>query len=236
MSDWVPVGPGAPTIGDYGLLSNCRASALVSRGGSVDWACIPSFDSPAMFARLLGEPGGYFSISPTEPAESRRAYIEDTMVLRTDLRTRDGTVRLTDFLGLHPDDRGNDIGLRAPARLCRRIEGINGTVEVDVKIAVRPEFGLTTPLVRQVTPNTWRTRGGPIAVTISTDAPVEARGAVLTCRLALTAGQHYTFVVDVGDPWESEPDAQPRGSFDEALQATLTGWHSWASMTWTPPS
>ena len=96
MSDWVPVGPGAPTIGDYGLLSNCRASALVSRGGSVDWACMPSFDSPAMFARLLGEPGGYFSISPTEPAESRRAYIEDTMVLRTDLR---GNPTVRELLG-----------------------------------------------------------------------------------------------------------------------------------------
>ena len=81
-------------------------------------------------------------MTPTEPAESRRAYIEDTMVLRTDLRTRDGTVRLTDFLALHPDDRGNEIGLSAPARLCRRIEGIDGTVEVDVATVdvYRPAF------------------------------------------------------------------------------------------------
>lgn len=228
MTDWIPLRPSASLISDYGLLSNCRASALVSRGGSVDWACMPRFDSPAMFARLLGEPGGYFSIAPTEPAESRRAYLEDTMVLRTDLRTRDGIVRLTDFLALDPDDRGNDIGLRAPARLCRLVEGVDGEVDLDVEIAVRPEFGLTTPLLQQVARTAWRTRGGPIAVTVSTDAPVEARGAVLAGRFAVVAGRRCAFVLDVGDAWGSEPQPQPPDIVHGALEATIDGWRSWA--------
>ena len=228
MTDWVPVGPDAPRIGDYGLLSNRRSSALVSRGGSVDWACIPSFDSPAMFARILGEPGGYFSIRPAAAFESRRAYIEDTMVLCTDLRTSTGVVRLTDFLALDTDDRGNDIGQSAPARLCRLVEGIDGHVDLDVEVAVRPEFGLTTPLVYPVAANAWRTRGGPITATVVSDAPIEVQGAVLVGRVSLMVGRRYAFIVDVGDPWEADPEVPEPGAVDAALEATIRGWRSWA--------
>src|ERR1700716_47677 len=97
-------------IADYALLSNCQASALVSRAGSIDWACLPAFDSPAFFARILGEPGGFWSIRPRGPCESARDYVEDTMVLQTRFRTETGSVLLTDFMPLAPEDRHNDIG------------------------------------------------------------------------------------------------------------------------------
>ncbi len=84
-----------PPIADYALLSDSQGAALVSRGGSIDWACLPRFDSPATFARLLGDDGGHWRISPTEPFETTRAYLTDTMVLRSEFRTASGTVAVT---------------------------------------------------------------------------------------------------------------------------------------------
>src|SRR3954465_11598059 len=103
VDSWSPLPEGPPTIADYALLGNCQGSALVSRAGSIDWACLPSLDSPAFFARILGEPGGFWSIRPRGEAEASRGYVEDTMVLETTFRTATGVVRLTDFMPLHAD-------------------------------------------------------------------------------------------------------------------------------------
>jgi len=71
-------------IDEYALLSDCQGSALVGRDGSIDWACLPRFDSPALFARLLGDGAGHWRVAPVEPAQVTRAYLADTMVLRTE--------------------------------------------------------------------------------------------------------------------------------------------------------
>lgn len=217
-----------PTIADYALLGNCQGSALVSRAGSVDWTCLPSFDSPALFARILGEPGGYWSIRPREPAEATREYVEDTMVLETRFRTASGVAVLTDFMPLHPDDRHNDIGLHSPAGLIRIVECTEGSIELEVEIAIRPEFGLTTPLVRATSPGTWRTRGGPIAVAVSTDAHMELDGAVLCARLALARGERTGFALHTDDPWGPPPPPHTPEAILAAREATIAGWQSWA--------
>lgn len=214
------------SIADYALLSNCQGSALVGKSGSVDWACIPRFDSPALFARILGEPGGYWSITPTEPADVSREYLEDTMVLCTTMRTSHGVVRLTDFMPLHPDDRYNDIGLRSPAALYRIAEGIEGAVELAVELAVRPEYGLTTPLIRETEPGTWTTRGGPTAVTIVTDVAMDAHEGVLRARLDLSAGERVRFALAVSDSWDDT--RAPLLDVLEARDRTIAGWQTWA--------
>jgi GH15 family glucan-1,4-alpha-glucosidase len=216
-----------PVIADYALLSNCQGSALVSRGGSIDWACLPAFDSPALFARILGEPGGFWSIAPVEQFESTRAYVEDTMVLRTELRTEHGAVAISDFMPLHPDDMHNDIGLHSPAAMCRILEGIDGEVELDVEIAVRPEYGLTTPLVRETAPGVWRTRGGPITATISTSASLRAVDGMLRSRLTIASGERVVFALCVSDPWNDSPTPPP-ADVVAARDATVAGWQSWA--------
>jgi GH15 family glucan-1,4-alpha-glucosidase len=228
MDRGVAIDDRTPTIGDYALLGNCQGSALVSRAGSIDWTCLPSFDSPALFARILGEPGGFWSIRPCDPATATRAYVEDTMVLETTFRTESGTARLTDFMPLHQDDRYNDIGLHSPAGLCRVVECSDGSIDLDVEIVIRPEFGLTTPLVRPTTPGTWRTRGGPIAVALSTDAPIELRDAVLYSRLSLRFGERVAFAFHTDDPWGPEPPAHAPDEILDARDWTIAGWQSWA--------
>jgi alpha,alpha-trehalase len=220
--------PVPPRIADYALLSNCQGSALVSRGGSLDWACIPRFDAPALFARILGEPGGAWSITPTGPFETDRSYVEDTMVLQTRFRTPTGSARLTDFMPLHPDDKYNDIGLHSPPGLCRIIDDVEGRIELLVEIAVRPEFGLTTPLVRPHGPGLWRTRGGPIAVALSTNVELRRDGSVLTGLLDPAPGDVVTFGLETHDPWSDEPPSRTLDDVIAAREVAIGGWRSWA--------
>jgi GH15 family glucan-1,4-alpha-glucosidase len=215
-------------ITDYALLSNCQGSALVSRSGSIDWACLPAFDSPALFARILGEPGGYWRIRTVEPSESSREYVEDTMVLRTERRTESGTVVVHDFMPLDAADRYNDIGRHSPPAIGRVVEGIEGAVELEVEIAVRPEFGLTTPLVSKAEPGVWHTRGGPIRATIATDVDLEAEHGILRAGFLLRAGERRCFALNVTDPWREDAAMPSPSRVLAARDDTIAGWQSWA--------
>jgi GH15 family glucan-1,4-alpha-glucosidase len=132
-------------IADYALLSNCQGSALVSRNGSIDWACLPRFDRPSIFARLLGSGAGHWRIGPTFAASSERAYLPDTMVLRTVFRATTGSAALYDALAVSPDERGHHIGRHAPPVIVRMVEGLDGEVDLDIELAIRTGYGLTTP-------------------------------------------------------------------------------------------
>src|SRR5258708_35871840 len=87
-------------IGDYALLSDCRSAALVSRVGSVDWLCFPRFDAPAVFARILDDDGGHFSIRPAGEFQASRAYVGQTMALESRVRAATRAGGLTDAMAL----------------------------------------------------------------------------------------------------------------------------------------
>ena len=90
----------APRIEDYAMIGNCRSAALVSRDGSIDWLCLPRFDAAACFASLLGDDShGCWRLAPVDAAaESRREYVDGSLVLRTEWRTATGSARVTDFM------------------------------------------------------------------------------------------------------------------------------------------
>src|SRR5215469_10990531 len=87
-------------IAEYALLSDCRSAALVSRSGSVDWLCFPRFDGPSVFARLLDDQAGHWSIEAPGATEVSRRYVEGTMALETTFRTRAGTAVLLDAMAI----------------------------------------------------------------------------------------------------------------------------------------
>src|SRR5580693_2202010 len=129
-------------IEDYALLGDTHTAALVGRDGSIDWLCLPRFDSAACFAALLGSPEhGRFRIAPKDPAPRvTRRYRDGTLVLVTEFTTAEGTVRLVDCM----PPRGE-----APA-IVRLVEGVRGTVPVSMELVVRFDYGSIVPWVRAI--------------------------------------------------------------------------------------
>ncbi len=128
----------ALAIEDYAVLGDTGTAALVGRDGSIDWLCLPRFDSPACFAALLGTPAnGRWLIAPVGDATTTRRYVGDTFVLETTHRTAHGTVRVTDWMPL-ADNR---------ADVVRRIEGVAGTVRMRHEWIVRLSYGKIRPWV-----------------------------------------------------------------------------------------
>jgi len=123
---------------------------LVTSAGSVDWLCLPRFDHPPVFARLLDDDAGYFSIRPSDPAaRSTWTYRPASLVLDTAWTTESGTLVVTDALALGKDERGHELGRWSPGVLLRQVRCTEGSVSVDVEFSPRPEFGLIHPRLTQ---------------------------------------------------------------------------------------
>lgn len=127
-------------IEDYGLIGDTQTAALVGRNGSIDWLCLPRFDSASCFAALLGgEEHGHWQIAPTaEITATRRNYRPGSLVLDTDFETADGTVRVTDCMP--PRDKNPD--------LIRLVTGIRGRVKIRLQLVIRFDYGSVVPWVR----------------------------------------------------------------------------------------
>src|SRR5438094_10398883 len=104
-------------IEDYGLLADCNSAALAGRDGSIDWLCLPRYDSPAVFARILDPEAGHWSIRPVGSFTTTRRYLPGTLVLETIFETDEGVVSLTDALAFAEGQRGHDLGHDAPREL-----------------------------------------------------------------------------------------------------------------------
>ena len=128
-----------PAIRDYAVIGDCRSAALVSSGGSIDWLCLPRFDSPAVFASILDRArGGCFRVLPTDASTTTRRYIGDSNVLETTFTTASGVVRVTDLMPVD-SEAGKAAELWPEHEILRRVECLDGRVEVevDVRSAVR---------------------------------------------------------------------------------------------------
>src|SRR5439155_26557354 len=127
-------------IEDYALIGDLHTAALVGRDGSVDWLCLPNFDSPACFAALLDSPrAGRWLLAPASGGTcTSRRYRGDTLVLETDWKVRGGHVRVVDFMP--PRDNTSD--------RVRVVEGISGTVAMTSELRLRFDYGRNVPWVR----------------------------------------------------------------------------------------
>src|SRR5579863_7030661 len=130
----------ASRIEDYALLGDCQTAALVGRDGSIDWLCLPRFDSAACFAALLGGPEhGRWLLAPAEPARVCRAYRAGTLVLDTTFETADGEVIVSDCM------RFRDHG----PTLLRVVRGVRGRVRMRSELVIRFDYGSVVPWVRK---------------------------------------------------------------------------------------
>ncbi len=204
-------------IEDYALIGDLQTSALVSRDGSVDWLCLPRFDSAACFAALLGtEQHGRWLLAPAgEVRATSRRYRPGTLILETDFETADGAVRVVDFMPLRAGGE---------PRLVRIVEGLRGRVPMRSRLQVRLEYGSVLPWERLV-PDGIVTQAGPDALHLST--PVELRSEDLTTVADFTVGEGASerFVLS-WFPSYSRP-AQVEDA-DSALARTDAWWRDWS--------
>lgn len=217
------------SIGDYALLSDCQAAALVSRDGSVDWYCPARFDAPAVFTRLLDPEGGHWSIRPRQETEVSRGYLGDTMVLRSEFQTEEGRVAVTDALALGPGERGHEIGVTSPHMLVRRVEGIEGSVELEMEFAPRPEYGLTTPLLI-VTDTGVSAHGGPVELALEADCSLQVEGSLATARFTVRAGEAVNFRLAYRRAFGEANPARPVLDVASLLEETRQGWQAWSDL------
>lgn len=132
-----------PAISDYGVIGNLRTAALISSEGSIDWACFPNFDSPAVFCRLLdARIGGFFQIHLLGPYKIDRTYLEKTNVLETLFSNGFGTIRVTDLMPISEEEG-------APEEILRKIEGLEGEVAVELRFKPTPDYAREVATLRQ---------------------------------------------------------------------------------------
>src|SRR5215211_7844263 len=141
-----PSGASSQPIANYGLLADCNSAALVDSDGSIDWLCLPRYDSDAIFARLLDPDAGHWAIRPAGAFTSERRYLSGTLVIETTFTTDTGSVRLLDAMAFAEGQRGHELGFDTPHEVLRAVEGISGQVELQMELSPRGEYGLVRPL------------------------------------------------------------------------------------------
>ncbi|MFF2326187.1 MULTISPECIES: glycoside hydrolase family 15 protein [unclassified Streptomyces] len=208
-----------PRIEDYALIGDLQTAALVGRNGSVDWLCLPRFDSGACFAALLGnEDNGHWRIAPKGADTcTRRGYAGDSLVLETFWETRTGTVKVIDFMPQR--DQEPDV--------MRIVEGVSGTVEMSSVIRLRFDFGSVVPWVRRSEGHRVAV-AGPDSAWLRSEPPVKTWGQQFsTCSsFTVSAGEQVAFVLTWHPSHSPRPDLVD--PFD-ALKSTLSDWAAWSA-------
>ncbi|WP_093801710.1 glycoside hydrolase family 15 protein [Streptomyces sp. Wb2n-11] len=225
-------GPGL--IEDYALLSDQRGSALVRRDGSIDWLCLPRFDSSAPFARLLGTAEhGFWQLAPatlsgaaSAPVPVRR-YRGDTMVLETEWVTETGTALVTDFMA-----PGNE----AP-QVVRIVTGLQGETPMRTLLRARPEYGRDLPRLDRVDDRCVAVdlgQDGTGRLWAQATVPLQADGGDLHAAFTVTEGETVALTLAW---WEGADSPPPQPAFDAMLKATLDHWSEWSDRcTYTGPN
>ncbi|MCX5209457.1 glycoside hydrolase family 15 protein [Kitasatospora sp. NBC_00240] len=205
-------------IEDYALIGDLQTAALIGRDGSVDWLCLPRFDSPSCFAALLGEQHhGSWRLAPAGagPCGSRK-YRGDSLVLESEWQTATGSVRVTDFMP-HRD--------KVP-RLVRIVEGLTGSVEMRGELRLSFNYGRIDPWVRR-TGHHRVAVAGPDSAWLRVPPGVHTYGAdgTTVSDFTVTAGRRVAFLLT----WQpSHLQSTPNTDPDQALAATLGRWQDWA--------
>ena len=203
-------------IEDYALLADCQSVALVAKDGSIDWLCLPRFDSGACFAALLGSPeNGRWQIAPAGAVKSvGRHYRDGTMVLETDYETDDGSVTVIDAMPIRT----------AVLDVVRVVKGTRGAVRMRMELVIRFDYGSVVPWVQRVDGG-LQAIAGPDLLRLVT--PVEMHGENLktVADFVVRAGERVPFVLT----WSpSHQPAPPPIDSDEAIEQTALDWKAWS--------
>jgi GH15 family glucan-1,4-alpha-glucosidase len=207
---------GPSRIEDYALIGDTHTAALISREGSLDWLCLPRFDSPACFAALLGtaEHGRWLITASGEITTIRRRYREETLVLETEYVTDTGTALVLDFMP--PRDR--DINV------VRIVIGVKGTVRMKMDMTLRFDYGSIVPWVSRHR-RLLKAVAGPDSVYLETEVELRGEGFSTVADFTVSENQQIPFTLT----WRASHDTPPRPLITErALSDTEHWWKKWS--------
>jgi GH15 family glucan-1,4-alpha-glucosidase len=164
---------GYTPIDGYALIGDCRSGGLVSREGSLDWLCLPRFDSPSIFAALLdAQNGGRFLVRPTGEFRAERRYMANTNVLETVFRTPTGACVLRDLMSVSSEE-DKRAHLTPEHEVLREVEGLEGEIEVEIVYDPRPDYGLTRSRLEQRGALGLRCEVDRASLTLRSELPLE---------------------------------------------------------------
>lgn len=201
----------------YGMIGDSRTAVFVGADGAIDWACLPDFDSPSVFGALLDPTAGRFVVRPSDPFTAKQYYETGTNVLVTEFSTAHGVARVRDFMSY--TER------KVPtAEIYRRIEGVQGKVDLELIFAPRFNYGLMDPSLQQSDYGVRATDANGQAIVLSTELPMTLDGDRAIGHTTLHAGQETYAVAD----WGAE-NIHPVASYqgDRRLWSVRTFWRNW---------
>lgn len=212
-------------IGDYALIGDLHTAALVGRSGSIDWLCLPRFDSEACFATLLGdERFGHWQVAPAgEVTRARRRYLPGTLVLETEFSTASGAVRVIDCM---PPRVTDCLPLRAADPvIVRLVEGTRGRVDMHMTLAPRFEYGSAVPVAQCRSGAQQLAAGGEALWLFSPLSMQRARGSV-AADFSVGRGQ----VVPMALVWRPSAEvAPPAPHARDLVEQTTCWWQDWVA-------
>jgi len=204
-------------IEDYGIIGDLHTVALVGRDSSIDWLCLPRFDSGSCFAKLLGtDDHGSWRIAPKGGGlATHRHYRGDTLVLESEFVTDEGTVRITDCMPIR----------REHPEVVRLVEGVRGKVTMEMHLTIRFGYGQVVPWVRR-TDGTMTAVAGPDALSLWTTVPTHGSDLSTVAEFTVTEGQSIPFSLS----WYPATEAPPRPvDAVYAISDTEQWWAEWVS-------
>ncbi len=202
-------------IEDYAIIGNCETAALVGRNGAIDWLCLPRFDSAACFAALLGDEGnGRFIVAPVEEAIVSRAYHKHTLILETVFETESGVVKLIDFMTRDGED----------SHLVRRVQGVSGTVPMQLDLVVRFDYGASIPWVSRSEDGRIEFVAGPERLMLQTELEVENRDLRTAAEFEVSEGQEIDIALSWSKSYRPVPPPLMIGPMQKASEKR---WREW---------
>ena len=217
-------------IGDYAIVGDCRSAALVSKAGSIDWLCLPRFDSPSIFANLLDpDDGGRFAICPHAPFDVTRRYIGQSNILETTFTTQTGMLRLTDMMPVASEaDKARE--LFPDHEILRKVECLEGTVNIDVVFDPRPDYARGIPRLLECSTLGCFYEYGAQILALRSDVPLETSAAVpgLIGHAMLRSGdlRYLSMTFAHGYPAVVAPLGE---AADARITRSIGWWQTWAS-------
>ena len=213
----VPARESTPRIEDHALIGDLHTAALVTKGGSIDWLCLPNFDSEACFASLVGNPNnGHWTIAPTVPLrEVSRRYRGNTLILETEFVTETGTIRLVDFM---PPRQS-----RAHSQVCRSLRCLKGSVPVRSDLSPRFAFGRAVPRVLS-SDGATKLFAGPDALYLRNGTGKEPPS--LVDEFVLSEKDEVSYSLSYGYSYEASPRAEDVAQLERNTEEFWTRWCS----------